>query len=62
MPRNIEGLIAARNRILEISNESQKRVLVGVVGKPGAGKSTVTAELRKILPPNETRVLSGTIS
>ena len=58
MPLTIEGLIAARDRILAISNESQKRVLIGIVGKPGAGKSTVTAELRKILPPNETRVLS----
>ena len=58
MPLTIEGLNAARDRILEISNQSQKRVLIGIVGKPGAGKSTVTAELRKILPPKETRVLS----
>jgi pantothenate kinase len=58
MPRNIEGLLAARDRILEISNEAQARILIGIVGKPGAGKSTVTAKLKELLPEKETKVLS----
>ena len=32
--------------------------MIGIVGKPGAGKSTVTAKLKEILPKEETKILS----
>lgn len=58
MPRNIEGLAAAKDRILDLSKSSDTRILIGIVGKPGAGKSTVTAKLMEILPKEETEILS----
>ena len=58
MPRNIEGLVDAKGRILELSRSSDTRILIGIVGKPGAGKSTVTAKLKEILPNEETKILS----
>lgn len=58
MPRNIEGLAAAKDRILDLSKSSDTRILIGIVGKPGAGKSTVTAKLKEILPKEETEILS----
>lgn len=58
MPRNIEGLVDAKDRILELSKSSDTRILIGIVGKPGAGKSTVTAKLKEILPKEETKILS----
>ena len=58
MPLKIEGLLGARDRIFELKETSKPRVLIGVVGKPGAGKSTVTEKLKELLPAKETRVLS----
>jgi pantothenate kinase len=58
MPRNIEGLLAARDRILELQENAKSRVLIGIIGKPGAGKSTVTSKLKELLPAQETKVLS----
>lgn len=58
MPLNIEGLVEARDRILEIKELSNSRILIGIVGKPGAGKSTVTSKLKEILPSEETIILS----
>lgn len=58
MPRKIEGLHSARDRILELKETVNSRVLIGIVGKPGAGKSTVTAKLKELLPASETKVLS----
>jgi len=58
MPRNIDGLTNARNRILELRETSDTRILIGIVGKPGAGKSTVTSKLRELLPKEETTILS----
>jgi len=58
MPQKIEGLLGARDRIFELKETSKPRLLIGVVGKPGAGKSTVTEKLKELLPAKETRVLS----
>lgn len=58
MPLKIEGLLGARDRIFELKETSKPRVLIGVVGKPGAGKSTVTEKLKELLPAKEARVLS----
>jgi pantothenate kinase len=58
MPRSIEGLSEARDRILELQKSSGSRVIIGIVGKPGAGKSTVTSKLKEILPEEETTILS----
>ena len=58
MPSNIEGLEGARNRILQLLSESPSRVLIGIVGKPGAGKSTVTSKLKELLPKENVTVLS----
>lgn len=58
MPRNIDGPTSARNRILELRGTSNTRILIGIVGKPGAGKSTVTSKLRELLPKEETTILS----
>jgi len=58
MPRNIEGLDSAGKRILELSRSAGSRILIGIVGKPGAGKSTIASKLREILPQEETTILS----
>lgn len=58
MARNIEGLDSAGKRILELSKSAGSRILIGIVGKPGAGKSTITSKLREILPQEETTILS----
>lgn len=58
MPHNIDGLTSARNRILELRETSEKRILIGIVGKPGAGKSTVVSKLIELLPGDETTIIS----
>ena len=53
----ISGKEGALLRIRELLNRSTDRVLVGIVGKPGAGKSTLSAYLLEELKSSETTVV-----
>ena len=57
MPIEINSLEAAAARLKEIASRTDKRVIIGIVGKPGAGKSTLSEYLgRKIAFPEMTVV------
>ncbi len=43
MTEQISGKAAALLRVKELLNSSGKRILIGIVGKPGAGKSTLSS-------------------
>ena len=53
----ISGKEGALLRIRELLNRSTDRVLVGIVGKPGAGKSTLSAYLLEELKSSEITVV-----
>ena len=53
----ISGKEGALLRIRELLNRSTDRVLVGIVGKPGAGKSTLSAYLLQELKSSEVTVV-----
>jgi pantothenate kinase len=53
----ISGKEAALLRIREFLNRSTDRALVGIVGKPGAGKSTLSAYLLQELKSSEVTVV-----
>ena len=53
----ISGKEGALLRIRELLNRSTDRVLVGIVGKPGAGKSTLSAYLLQELNSSELTVV-----
>jgi len=46
----LKDINEALARVKELLNKSQKRIVIGIVGKPGAGKSTLTAHLINNLP------------
>jgi pantothenate kinase len=52
MPQIVINLSQGLDRIKKLLDSSQKRVLIGIVGKPGAGKSTLTSLLITDLPEN----------
>ena len=54
----ISGKEGALLRIRELLNRSTDRALVGIVGKPGAGKSTLSAYLLEELKSSEITVVS----
>lgn len=58
MPIIIKGLEEARKRILDLESKSKTRVVIGITGKPGAGKSTVTSKLKETIPGERTVILS----
>ena len=45
MSSQIDSLESALTHIQEILDSSQERFLLGIVGKPGSGKSTFTKSL-----------------
>jgi pantothenate kinase len=53
----ISGKEGALLRIRELLNRSTDRALVGIVGKPGAGKSTLSAYLLEELKSSEVTVV-----
>lgn len=58
MPIIIKGLEEARKRILDLESKSKTRVVIGITGKPGAGKSTVASKLKETIPGERTVILS----
>jgi pantothenate kinase len=57
MTIEIQGLESALERLLLLSQNSSSRVIVGLVGKPGAGKSTLSNYLLKKLPKETTTLV-----
>ena len=54
MAIELGSLEAALERALSLSERSQERIIIGVIGKPGAGKSTLSKYLLKHLPKETT--------
>jgi len=50
MPEQLASQVAALARIQEHLEKSTERVLIGIIGKPGAGKSTLSKYLMSKLP------------
>lgn len=57
MTEQISGKAAALLRVKELLNSSGNRILIGIVGKPGAGKSTLSTYLVNELQSNEITVV-----
>ena len=53
MQIQINSLQEALDRINYLREQNSERIILGVVGKPGAGKSTVTSYLLDNLPEDE---------
>ncbi len=52
MPEQLANQQAALARIESFLADSSERVLIGIIGKPGAGKSTLSKFLMSKLPNN----------
>jgi len=53
----LKDINEALARVKELLNKSQKRIVIGIVGKPGAGKSTLTAHLINNLPKDSAALI-----
>lgn len=57
MAVTINSLETALDRALLLSQENDSRVIIGLVGKPGSGKSTLSSYLLKKLPQESTALI-----
>ncbi|TRZ56985.1 MAG: nucleoside/nucleotide kinase family protein [Streptomycetaceae bacterium] len=57
MAIELSSLEAALERILHLTKNSDGRVIIGLIGKPGAGKSTLSSYLIKNLPKETTALV-----
>lgn len=53
----LNSLEAALERVISLTQEVNTRVIIGLVGKPGAGKSTLSSYLLKKLPRESTALV-----
>ena len=57
MPVELDSLDAALNRARYLADSTNSRIIIGIVGKPGAGKSTLSSHLLKHLPIDSTSLV-----
>ena len=57
MAVDLNSLDQALNRAKELSSRSSGRIIIGIVGKPGAGKSTLSKYLIENLPSETTSLV-----
>ena len=57
MSIELHSLDQALNRAKELASDSDKRIIIGIIGKPGAGKSTLSSHLMKNLPKETTALV-----
>lgn len=53
----LNSLEAALERVISLTKKADTRVIIGLVGKPGAGKSTLSSYLLKKLPKETTALV-----
>ena len=53
----LNSLEAALERVISLTHNADTRVMIGLVGKPGAGKSTLSSYLLKKLPKDTTALV-----
>ena len=57
MAIELASLEAALERVLNLTKNSDKRIIIGLIGKPGAGKSTLSSYLLKHLSKESTALV-----
>ena len=57
MALELHSLDQALNRAKELAAATNNRIIIGIIGKPGAGKSTLSSHLMKNLPKETTALV-----
>ena len=57
MSVDLNSLDQALNRAKDLANSASGRIIIGIIGKPGAGKSTLSNHLMKNLPKESTSLV-----